>query len=235
MRLRETTVATVLGVALLAGVGTAKAQTEITITGGAGGVAFTGEGSSSTTQEKVTLGKCTGTTCVVKGTGSGTGMLASGPAKYTLTSTLGTIFMTLINATLGEWSVTQTAPILFSYGTGGSLLTGDLNLLSFEQAPGSHSGVFNYNGVADLTITGGSLAGAFTSAGGILTVDLIMHANNNVMSVLGTRKTVGGSITGGQLLPTPEPNAAAIFLLGAGMLLAGSLLRRRSTQSKANS
>ncbi len=235
MRLREIAVITALGVAVLVGVGTANAQTEITLTGGAGGVAFTGLGSSNSTEENITLGKCTGTTCVVKGTGLGTGTLASGPANYTLTSTFGTIFMTLVNATLGEWSVSQTAPILFSYGTGGSLLTGDLNLLSFEQAPGSHSGTLNYNGVADLTITGGSLAGSFSGSGGILTVDLIMHANKNVMSLLGTTKTVGGSITGGQLLPTPEPSAAAIFLLGAGMLLAGSLLRRRNTQSKANS
>ncbi len=113
-------------------------------------------------------------------------------------------------------------------------MTGDLNLLSFAQAPGSHSGTFDYNGVANLTVTGGSLAGVFTGAGGIVTVNLIIRANSNVMSVLGTTRTVGGSITGGQLLPTPEPSAAAIFLLGAVLLLAGSLLRRRNTQSKVN-
>ncbi len=230
MKLSKLTVGTLLLSALLVTIGTAKAQTQITLGGSAQGITFTGMGSGNTTQESLTLGHCVGSTCTLGGSAFGTGTVASGPAPYTLTSTLGSIVATLVNSAAGQWTISQSAPILFSYGAGGSLLSGDLDLLSFQETPGSKQGTFNYQELANLTVTGGSLAGLFGS-GGIADVLITFSSSGNVMSLLGTTKSMSGRVSSGELLPTPEPSAFAIFLLGSVMLLIGSLLRRRKPMS----
>jgi hypothetical protein len=225
--------------AFLVGVGSANAQTGITLTANKSqSVNFTGMGKNTDSnpvagsEVGITLGTCFKGECTEKGTGSGTGAFASSGA-FTLTSGQGSIIATLVNATLGTWSVSETAPIVFDYGTKGSLLSGDLNLLSFMQSPKTKSGTFDWSGQADLTITGGSLASAFTSSGGILEVNVLFGSTKNITTLLGTTTSTRGTFTGGQLTPTPEPSAFAIFLLGSGMLLIGGLLRRRTSQTSA--
>lgn len=166
--------------------------------------------------------------CILGGIASGTGIFASGPAHYQLFTPafLGktpNITLTLVNATLGTWKVHELEPIEFLYGNKNSpLLTGDLDLLSFQQAPGSHTGAFNYLGAANLTDLGGSLAHLFASATGI--VELSIHLGGNIESLLGNRKgmTSHGS---GSIAAVPE--LGSMLLLGSGLLLMGGFLRRR--------
>jgi hypothetical protein len=225
-------VCTLICIGFLVCVGSANAQTQITLGGSTQAITFTGLGSGNTTQEAITLGHCVGATCTLGGTAFGTGGVTSGPAPYSLTSTLGSLVMTLANSVTGLWTVAQSAPILFSYGMGGSLLTGDLNLLTFQETPGTKQGTFNVNETANLAITGGSLAGAFGS-NGVADVLITFTTTANVISLLGTTNSLSATDSSGELIPTPEPSGFAIFLLGAGTLLIGSLLRRRSFASTA--
>ncbi len=227
MRHSKMAVGALLLAALLLTVGTAKAQTQITLGSASQEITFTGMGPSDTNQESITLGQCVKGTCALSGMASGTGALSSGPARYSITSAFGSIVATLANAALGQWTISQTGPALFSYGAGGSLLTGDLNLLTFQEAPGSTAGAFNYEGMANLVITGGSLAAALGDAGVVdLTVTYTFKqytsTDKNVMSLLGTTNSITGRMDGGELLPTPEPSSFAIFVLGSVLLLLGS-------------
>ncbi len=237
MRVSKMALRALLLGAFLVTVATAKAQTQITLGSASESITFKGMGSSDPSQESITLGQCANATCTLMGTASGTGLLSSGPARYSFTSTLGSIVATLVDAATGEWAISQSAPILFNYGGKASLLTGDLDLLTFQEAPGSHQGAFNYEGMANLEITGGSLAGVLGSMG---IVDLSVtysfkqytSTTKNVMTLLGTSNSITGFMNGGELLPTPEPSSLAIFLLGAVTLLVGSLLRRKTALSK---
>ena len=220
--------------ALLGCVATATANSSIVLGGNSQIISFTGKGASDPDQLGVSLGACHSGQCRVQGTGFGTGVFPSAHAPFSIISAMGSITATLVNATLGTWSVSESSPIAFSYGAHGSLLTGDLNLLSFQQTSGGKTGVFNWQGVADLTVTGGSLASDFSSAGGVLQVNLLFRNTTSLTSLLGTTKTKYGSFEGGQLSPTPEPSAFVIFVLGSVILLIGGLLRRRKALSPAS-
>jgi hypothetical protein len=227
MRLGKMTVGSLLLSVFLATVGTAKAQTQITLGSSSQEVTFTGMGASDPTQEAITLGQCAKGSCTMSGMASGSGALGSGPARYSLTSGLGSIVATLANAALGQWTISQTGPILFNYGPSGSLLKGDLNLLTFQEAPGSHAGSFNYEGMANLVVTGGSLAAVLGDAGIVdltvaYTFKQFTSTGKNVMSLLGTTNSISGRLSGGELLPAPEPSAFLIFVLGSVLLLLGS-------------
>src|SRR5215469_7130869 len=116
---------------------------------------FMGVGSSS----QIELMPCNDKGC--GGTATGTGIYPSS-GQYTF-APLGTLTLTLTNAALGEWAISG-PPINFYYGPGptgqNDLLTGTLNLLDLQEAPGSKTGEFNYTGAANLVIRGGSLASA---------------------------------------------------------------------------
>jgi len=241
MKFSKIAVGTLLLSGLLAAAGPVFAQTNISLDAASEAVVFKGLGKSNTTQEDIFLGQCVKGTCTEIGSASGSGLVASGPARYSFTSPVGSIVATLVNATMGDWTVSQTAPILFNYGgTKAPLLTGDLSLVSFQEVPNVKplQGEFNYQGVANLKITGGSLEQVL-GAEGILELTVVYTFKNyvsttkNVMSLLGTTNSISGRLAGGELLPTPEPSAFAIFLLGMGMLLVGSLLRLRKHVSTA--
>jgi hypothetical protein len=185
---------------------------------------FVGLGSSNTVGFQFGFCRKDGV-CKSSGTATGTGLLTSGPAPYSFTSTLNSITLTLLNAAAGTWSVSETAPILFSYGKGGSLLTGDLNLLNFVEAPGSKQGMFNYTASTNLVVTGGSLASIFASSHGVLDVMLKFDNGKNIQRLLGNFKTLGAHIGGGEVLTTPEPTS--LLLLGSGLLVLGTFLRFR--------
>jgi len=227
----------ILGLALASavlalGATPASAQTQITIGGSTQSVTFTGEGAGSPTTVDVTLGTCSAGTCTLSGSAFGTGGLASGPAAYSITTAdTNAITMTFLGG--GLWSVAQTDVITFCYGGAavcdGSLLTGSLTLLTFSQGAGSATGEFNSTATANLVVTGGSLAGVFTAAGGILTVTVNVVTGANVSTLLGTTGTLSGPILSGNLTPTPEPGS--MVLLGSGLLALGTGLRRRIWRS----
>jgi hypothetical protein len=153
----------------------------------------------------------------------GTGIfLSSGP--YSITAPSG---VTATGTLTGPdtWSISQTGSLLFSYGTSGSLLTGNLQLVDLSQS--SSIGTFNDQLVANLTITGGSLAGLFSPSGGI--AQLIIDLPSGVdLSTLTTGQTETANVSEGSIYQTPEPGS--MLLIGSGLLgLAGLVRRRRRT------
>lgn len=210
----------------------AAAQSGITLNGGAGQtVTFSGQGSGSQ-NIGVTLGSCNvAGVCTLSGTASGSGSLDSS-GNFTLSSTANSIMLTSNGS--GGYNVQASAPINFSLtgsanGQAGTLLSGTLNLLNFSQAQGSSTGTFNTNMGANLSITGGLLASAFTSSGGELSLNVQFPTTANISTLVGTNlslvSTLGAS-GAGSISPTPEPDSLALF--GAGMLVLGGFFRRRS-------
>ena len=210
------TIAAVVAIGLMIGPASAAAQSQITLGGSTTSVIF--QGTSSTSTLAVTLGGCSKAgACTIGGQAFGTGSLTSGPAPYAITSTLGTITLTLVNAAAGLWDFAQSSKIGFGYGPGGSLLTGTLQLVNLSQTPGFNLAVAN----ADLTVTGGSLASVLQA--GLIDVTIRFGCKTNLESMLGTNGHLNGKISSGELVPTPEPSS--MLLLGSGLLAAGSMLR----------
>lgn len=225
MRSRKLTLAALVAIGLLLCSIPAAAQSQITLGGSRGLLTFTGMGSGSPNTLSLNFGSCKSGTCSLGGTGSGTGALTSGPSHYQFINTAGAITLTLANAALGEWNVSQTSATIFNYGSNGSLLSGTLDLLNFVQSLGSSGGMFNYAGNANLTITGGSLASAFSSSNGILDIKIFFRSATNIESLLGTSGRIGSQIASGNVLPAPEPSS--ILMLGSGLMLAGGMLRSK--------
>lgn len=220
-------------IALLAGLAlglpSAHATTsQIVLASSTQGSVFTGTGSSDSVS--LDLGSCVGGTCTVSGVAYGTGLLLS-KGKYDITSP-SNLSLQLTDPSTGLWTATtQGNAAAFSYGTGGSLLTGALNLLQFQQISNKVTGGKTwYLTSADLTVTGGSLG---VSKG----YEMDLHFSNvpvNFTSLLGAGN-VGNSESAsfgyGILTPTPEP--ASVLLLGAGFLLVGTVLRVRLRRKTA--
>jgi len=230
MKIRKLALCALILVTSLALAGTARAQVGITLSSTGNAVHFQGMGPGDPNQLSISFGHCSRGVCSTYGRGTGSGLAASN-GWFTLSSPLGSMIATLVNATTGQWAISQTAPILFSYGHNGTLLTGDLDLLTFQEAPGTSTGTFNYDESANLQITGGSLASVFGSDA-IMQVYLTFRTTVNLESLLGKTTGIEGAIAGGEVLPTPEPSAFAIFGLGSVLLLIGSLLRRKRAASR---
>jgi hypothetical protein len=201
----------------------AVAQNSITLGTAYQGALFTGTGSSNSVA--LDLGTCSGGTCTLSGVGFGQGLFSS-KALYDITSPTN-LDLVLTNPSTGLWTVGNAAnDIGFSYGPGGSLLTGTLNLLQFQEiSPTKSHGQNWYLASADVTVTGGSLDP--TPAG----ASMQLYFNNVPIyfnSLLGSgnvgheESTLFGH---GTVAPTPEPTS--MLLLGAGFLLAGGVLRAR--------
>lgn len=206
--------------------------TGIVLEGGAGqSVTFSGQGASGS-GINVNLGSCAAGSCSMSGTFGGSGGLAA-TGTFTLTSAENAIVLNPTGSA-GLYSVSSSSPIAFTLsgtanGSTGTLLSGKLNLVNFYQPPlpgglGWVIGGFNVpvaGGVApDATITGGLLANAFTSAGGILQLNVQMASPALISNLIGTGASLSSVPISSSLTPTPEP--ATLFLLLAGILGLGA-------------
>jgi hypothetical protein len=210
---------------LTSAVSTANAQNLIDLLGGSSNaVTFTGGTASGTWT--VTLG----TTGTLSGTGSGSGVLNfsslyPNSAPYSITQPTGT---TVTGTKTGAytWSITQNNPLLFSLGTGGSLLTGNLELVNL--AITGKTGQFDTTLVVDLTNLSGSLASLITSAGGEAQLTIWYSGSGNFLTALeslGSGQTLSATLEGGKIYANAEP--ASMLLVGTGLVMLGGLVRRR--------
>jgi hypothetical protein len=226
--LKSVAVMAALGVALVAGSSTAKAQGPITLSNSAFSLVFSGESSSSM------IGFTLGGTALCPNNASLCGAtqgLLSG--HYDITGSP-TITLDLSSLVAGTWTVGQSAPLTFSFcsnvdckGVGNVVyLSGDLQLVNIVQTPGAKTGTFNYTSSDNLSMLTGTEASTFGSSG-ILTLNLQFSSTKNIESLLdSTSKIKDVRIGSGSVDSTPEPSSMLLF--GSGFLAIGAFLRRRS-------
>lgn len=195
----------------------------ITLGSANGGSTFIGNGSSDSVN--LDFGTCVSSTCTLSGTAWGTGMFLS-KGSYSITSPEN-IDLVLTDPTTGLWTAdTKANAISFSYGPGGSLLTGVLNLLQFQQISSKKSGSNHwYLTSASVTITGGSLDITPGMSLQLFFNKVPIYFNN----LLGSGNSGVAETTNfghGTMATTPEPNSLLLF--GIGWLLVGLVLRSRT-------
>ncbi len=203
------------------------AQSQIFLGQSTQNVTFTGQGAGDPTEVGVQLGNCVAGTCTLSGTGAGTGLLLSGPAAWSITSAQNSLFISE-TITPGVFSTSGPA-VSFCYGgTGtcnGSLLTGNLTLEALQQVSGTKTGEFNTFQLANLQVTGGSLASVFGGTNGVATISLKFAGSTDLSLLFGTTNSVSGPVDHGGIVPSPEPASMALF--GSGLLTLGGLIRRK--------
>jgi len=162
---------------------------------------------------------CSGSTCT----------FAAGSANTTNPTTSGTYLMTTPSVTAftltpgtvaGSYTVSQAAPVAFSYTSSGGTLTGTLEFTGATDSAVNSSGVSVVLLVGTLTVTGGSLAADLPKS---TTMTLQLSQYNSLASLLNGTGTLTTQVDFGSI--TPEP--ASIFLFGSGLLGLGLLLRQR--------
>jgi hypothetical protein len=227
--LKSVAVLAALGIVLVAGASTARAQAPINLDNSAYSLVFTGEGSSSTIG--FTLG---GSGLCPNSASLCMANQGSLDGHYDITGSP-TITLTLSSLAAGTWTVGQSAPLTFSFcsnidckgASNVTYLTGELQLENIVQTPGAKVGTFNYTSSDNLTDLSGTLASSFGSSG-VLGLNLQFSSNKNIETLLDNDKKISGvRIGSGTVDPTPEPSSMLLF--GSGFLAFGAILRRRLT------
>jgi hypothetical protein len=186
----------------------------ISLGGSSNFMTFTGTGSSNWTLSLPVSG--------LTGSAFGTGSLTSGPAAYTITQGLVTIMGTYEGS--GLWDIAQSGGGLLGF-TYGSYLTGELSLLTLELS--GSTGYFNQALVANLAITGGSLAPTVGSDAALgITIDF---PSSTALTDLPRGQTLQMGVSSGQLEAATVPEPGPMVLIGSGLVLLGGLVQRPRT------
>jgi hypothetical protein len=117
----------------------------------------------------------------------------------------------------GCWLLSQTMPLLFTYGThpnGSNLLTGDLDLVDITQTA-LKGGIFNDALVVNFTATGGSLQNKFRNGQGEIQLTIQFKTSQSLGS-LGKNQMQLAKVVSGAVFPVSEP--ASLAILGASLL-----------------
>jgi hypothetical protein len=188
-------------------------------------------GTGSIDSISLDLGSCSGGNCALSGVGFGVGLLAS-KGQYTI-NTPANMEVQLVDPLNGVWqTVNNSSDMTFSYSYKGvNELSGVLNLVEFIQVPPAVSnGQDRYVLNAFVTVTGGTLD--FKPGMSLqLTYGSVPGYLNSLLGSGNVGSTISTQYGAGTVAPTPEP--ASVFLLGAGFLLAGGILRARFRRNAA--
>jgi hypothetical protein len=214
---RPWVVLSVLALALLFGSMPASAQTGIALsTSSTNGITFTPTGMGNLSVAAGIFGSAAGLGNLLGTTGFYT---ITGSETLTLASSLSPVFADYNASGLLSFKITS-----MSGGMGTDLLQGTLQLVNLVQA--ATTGLSNTSSVADMTITGGTLAGSYPGASGTSKLTINLAGLGFLPSLSGAMSTKLGSATL-DALPTPEP--WTMLLYGSGLVLIGFVLRRRLT------
>lgn len=127
-------------------------------------------------------------------------------------------------------NLNQSGSLLFEYGSakgGSNLLTGNLTLVDVSQSV--KTGAFNDAFVVNLTITGGSLAPAFTTGNGVVQMQIDFSGNGNILA--GLSAPLNAYIHSGSVNPViPEPTP--LLMLGTGLISLAGLVRSKLFRSE---
>ncbi len=211
----------------------ATAQSQITLANSTQVVTFT---ATSVTTMNIALGSCSGGTFTGTCTLSGSAFFPgdTGSPTYSFTTTTAAAFTATKFGTSTVFPITTPggATSTFSYAGGTDSLSGTVTWTNANNGSGNP----HFTGI--ITVTASSGTAAFTSLFGVGSTpsfDLLLSAltctgiGGNPCTLEGIFASGSGSAnapdSAGQVQPVPEPGS--MLLLGSGLLVAGSFLRRR--------
>jgi hypothetical protein len=209
-------VLSVLVLAVTFGSMTASAQTGIALsTSSTSGIAFTPECHGNLSMKTDVSGSAAGLGGLLGSTGFYS--LSGAPIALALGPSFSPIFADYTASGTLNFEITS-----MPGGLGTPLLMGTLTLVDLVQI--TTTGMTNTSGIADLTLTGGSLESAYPGKTGISQLTINLAGLGFLPSLKGAKSTKLGGATL-DALPTPEP--WSMLLYGSGLVVIGFVLRRR--------
>jgi hypothetical protein len=194
----------------------ANAQTGIALsTSSTSGITFMSTGGGNLSMAAGVFGSAAGLGGLLGTTGFYT--LSGAPIALTLGPSFSPIFADYTASGILNFEITS-----MPGGLGTDLLKGTLTLVDLVQV--SSTGMTNTSGVADMTITGGTLGSSYPGSSGISKLTINLAGLGFLPNLTSAMSTKLGSATL-DALPTPEP--WSMLLYGSGLVLIGFVLRRR--------
>ncbi len=213
----------------------ATVQSQITLTNSSQNVTFTATSTFPSASANVALGSCSSTTFTGTCTLSGSTLFGSDIGTYTFTTTTSSAFtISSSSAVQTVWPFTTPggATSTFSYSAAdGDSLTGTVSWTTANNGSGNP----HLDGTITVTSRSGDMA--FTSAFPVSSVsnfDLLLSKLTCTPSItpctveqlfVNGSGSASATVSSGQVPAMPEPGS--MLLLGSGLLVAGSFLRRR--------